>query len=120
MRGTCAVLVSIALLGVAACESPTLTGTWVSASGWPVFHLSDAGGDISGRYVFGVIGAPTDSSAVTGRRSGTSFRLASTYYNARPMTYTGELEARPMDQVYLVGTMIVGPDSAPVVLIRRP
>jgi hypothetical protein len=128
MRAACAVLVSIAVLSPAACEAPpTLSGTWVTypriynlSGAYSVFHLHDAAGDLSGNFVWGgFIGAPPESSAVTGRRSGRSFQMAFNGPNGLPIGYTGQLEDRLMEPPYLEGTWIAGSDTS-TALFGRP
>jgi len=127
MRASCAVLVSIALLSPAGCESPpTLSGTWVPypritnlSGAYSVFHLNDAGGDLSGQFVWGgFIGAPPESSAVTGRRSGRSFQMAFTGPNGRPIGYAGQLQDQFPEPPILMGTWIEGPDTSTSVFGR--
>ena len=135
MRGAGAVFVSVGLLGVVACESPSpsLTGTWVPiqqlqvtnlSGAWTALHLTDAGGEITGRLVWGgFLGAAPESTAVAGSRSGMSFRLAFTAPTGLQATYSGRIGGRFVDpdnlaSTALEGTWVEGPDSATAVWVR--
>ena len=114
------VLAAAALLGVAGCEAPTLSGTWeYEFNGNPggyymTIYLGAVGSAVGGSAVFGgFLGAPPDTAAVTGQRSGNSFRLTLVDRHGQVITYAGHLAG----QNELRGTWIVAPDSTARTLV---